>query len=189
MNAELFLLGKRIDMAPRGRRHALVVLIYSGLAAAITGLWFLDRLHTSAPYLIFATFAINRFFLGGYSFGGLIKPFSGKPPRKSAAPPPFILLSLHMYSIEPGESQYRNDEREIKQRNGAVYKAYQFLIIVLIFLWLLMNFHTNIPRLLERLSLPIDQLLYCLATASIVLAFTLPQAILLWTEPDMEPEA
>lgn len=189
MNAELILLGKRIDMAPRRRRCALVVLIYSGLAAAITGLWFLDRLHTSAPYLIIATFAIDRFLLGGYSFGGLIKPFSGKPPRRSAAPPPFILLALHMYSIEPGESQYRNDEREIKQRNGAVYKAYQFLIIALTFLWLLMNFHTNIPRLLERLSLPIDQLLYCLATAFIVLAFTLPQAILLWTEPDMEPEA
>lgn len=188
MNAELVLMGKRIKMASRYRRRTLLVLIYFALAAALIGLWFVDRWHTSAPYLLFVTFAINRLFLGGFAFGGLIKPFSGKPPRRSAAPPPFLLLALRVYQSEPNENQYRNDEREIEQRNRAVYKAYQSLMIAVLGLWLLMNFRTNIPRLLERLSVPIDGLLYGLATAAIMLALTLPQAILLWTEPDMEEE-
>jgi hypothetical protein len=188
MRAELMLMGKRLDMAPRVHRRQLVVLIYAVLVAAMIGFWFLDRWHTSAPYLLFATIIINRVFLGGFSFGGLIKPFSGKPPRRSEAPPPFLLLALRVYQPEPDESQYRNDEREIEQRNRAVYKAYQSLMFALIFLWLLMNFHTHIPRLLERLSIPIDSLLYGLATAAIILALTLPQAILLWTEPDMEED-
>jgi hypothetical protein len=176
-------------MAARYRRRTLLVLIYVALAAALIGLWFVDQWHTSAPYLLFVTFAINRLFLGGFAFGGLIKPFSGKPPRRSAAPPPFLLLALRVYQPEPNENQYRNDEREIEQRNRAVYKAYQSLMIAVLGLWLLMNFRTNIPRLLERLSIPIDGLLYGLATAAIMLALTLPQAILLWTEPDMETEA
>jgi hypothetical protein len=46
-----------------------------------------------------------------------------------------------------------------------------------------------VPRLLARLSIPVDMLLYGLVTASVIVAITLPQAILLWTEPDMEPEA
>jgi hypothetical protein len=138
--------------------------------------------------LLFTTFAVNRVFLGGFAFGGLIKPFSGKPPRRSEAPPPFLLLALRVYQPEPNENQYRNDEREIDQRNRAVYKAYQALMIAVLAVWLLMNFRTNIPRLLERLSIPIDSLLYGLTTAAIMLALTLPQAILLWTEPDMEEE-
>jgi hypothetical protein len=52
-----------------------------------------------------------------------------------------------------------------------------------------MNFRDHIPRLLERFSVPIDGLLYGLATAAAIAAVTLPQAILLWTEPDIEEEA
>ncbi len=53
---------------------------------------------------------------------------------------------------------------------------------------MLMNFRDHVPRLLERLSVPIDALLYGLATATAITAVTLPQAILLWTEPDMEEQ-
>jgi hypothetical protein len=189
MNAELVLLGKRIDMAPRARRRMLVVLIYVGIGAAMTGFWFLDRWHTSSAYLILATIPINRFFLGGYNFGGLIKPFNGKAPRRNQTPPSSLSLVLRIYRPEPDEREYRNDEREADLSRQAHYRAYPVLSLAMIAMWLVTNFHANIPRLLTRLSIPVDPLLYGLTTASVVVAFTLPQAILLWTEPDMETEA
>jgi hypothetical protein len=76
MNAELDFLGKRVDMAPRLNRRTLVVLIYAAMAALMAGLWMVDKWHVTGVYLVFATIFVNRFFLGGYGFGGLIKPFS-----------------------------------------------------------------------------------------------------------------
>ncbi|MGD0097556.1 MAG: hypothetical protein ABSB60_13750 [Terracidiphilus sp.] len=186
MNAELFLLRKRIDMAPQARRRWLVVLIYVTLAAAMAGLWFLDHWHTSAAYLILATIPINRFFLGGYNFGGLIKPFSGKRQRRSEAPPNPLLLTLRVYRIEPTESQYRSDERELAQRDRAHYRAYGALVVATCMLWLVTHFEANIPNMLARIAFPVGTVLYGLATATLIASITLPQSILLWTEPDME---
>ena len=189
MRAELVLMGKRVDMAPRTNRRVLVAILYASLAAAMAGCWFADRWHTSAAYLILLTIPFNRLFLGGFYFGGLIKPFSGKPPRRNTAPPPYLLLALRVYKSEPEENEYRNDERELAQRNSAFYTAYAPITVFIALLWLLMNFRDHIPRLLARFSVPIDSLLYGLATAAAITAVTLPQAILLWTEPDMEEEA
>jgi hypothetical protein len=190
MRAELFLLGKRIDMAPRRRRRWLVALIYFGFAALMTGFWFMDQWHTSAAYLILATIPVNRLFLGGYYFGGLIKPFNNRPPKQSALPPPVLLLKLRVYLPVPatGDEAYRNDERELGQRNLAHYRAYQALSITVVILWALTNFKAEVPRLIARLSIPVDMVLYGLVTAAVVVAITLPQAILLWTEPDMEED-
>lgn len=188
MRAELVLMGKRIDMAPRAHRRTLVAILYASLALAMAACWFVDRWHTSAAYLILLTIPVNRLFLGGFYFGGLIKPFSGRPPRRDTAPPPYLLLALRVYKPEPVENEYRNDERELAQRNSAFHSAYAPITVLIALLWLLMNFRDNIPRLLERFSVPIDGLLYGLATAAAITAVTLPQAILLWTEPDMEAE-
>jgi hypothetical protein len=188
MNAELFLFRKRIDMAPRTRRRSLVVLIYATLAVAMAGFWFLDRWHTSAAYLILATVPINRFFLGGYNFGGLIKPFNGNWPHRSEAQPNLLLLTLRIYPNEPAESDYKSDERELAQRDRAHYHAYQMLTITTCVLWLISHFEANIPNLLAKISFPTGPVLYGLATAIVIVAITLPQAILLWTEPDMEQE-
>ena len=188
MNAELFLFRKRIDMAPRARRRSLVALIYVTLAAAMAGFWFLDRWHTSAAYLILATVPINHFFLGGYNFGGLIKPFNGKRPHRSEVPPNLLLLTLRIYPTEPAETDYKSDERELAQRDRAHYQAYQTLTIAMCVLWLISHFDANIPNLLAKISFPIGPVLYGLATSTVIVAITLPQAILLWTEPDMETE-
>jgi hypothetical protein len=99
MRAELVLMGKRVDMAPRINRRALVVLIYAGLAALMGGLWMLDGWHVTGVCLWIATVLANRLFLGGYGFGGLIKPFSGQ--GRSEAPPPFLLLALRVYQLPP----------------------------------------------------------------------------------------
>jgi hypothetical protein len=190
MRAELMLMGKRVDMASRLNRRTLVVLIYVALALAMVGLWFVDRWRVTGVYMIFATILINRTLLGGYNFGGLIKPFSGKAPRQRIDPPPFLVLGLRMYRLEPEESEYRNDERESQQRDHAHFSAYQGLTLGLVCIWMLADWQANAPRLLGWLLgwLPGGPAIYLygLTLAVVVVSQTLPQAILLWTEPDME---
>ena len=188
MRAELVLMGRRVDLARRARRRTLVVLIYAGLAALMAGLFFADHWRSSGYYLVFATYLANRLFLGGYNFGGLIKPFSGKPPRRSDAPSPFLLLALRVYRPEPGESEYRSDEREISRGDRAHYQAYQGLMVALAVLWLLTSWNTFKPRLLSWVLGSPDLAIYGVVLAAIVAALTMPQCILLWTEPDMEEE-
>ena len=188
MNAELFLLGRRIDMGARARRRWLVVLIYATMAALMAGFWFIDHWRESAIYLILATFLINRWFLGGRDFGGLIKPFNGKPPRGRSELPSDLALVLRIYRPEPREDEYRNDEREIEQRGQAHYQAYRTLACTVFLLWAMMNLRTNVPRLLERFSISVDTLRYGVATTTVLISLTLPQAILLWNEPDMEKD-
>jgi hypothetical protein len=180
-------MGKRLDMAARVHRRTLVVSIYVGLALLMTALWFVDRWRTSGVYMIFATFLVNRLFLGGYNFGGLIKPFNGKAPRQSPyAETPFLMLALRVYQPVPEKSEYRNDEREMHQRDRAHYQAYQGITVGLTALWLLADWKMKAPRLLAWLPVSADVLLYGLVLIVIVAAVTLPQAILLWTEPDMD---
>ena len=65
------------------------------------------------------------------------------------------------------------------------------LSVALVLIWLFVNCKNFSPRLLNWIPVSADLLTYGLALATIVVALTLPQAILLWTEPDMaelEPE-
>ena len=66
--------------------------------------------------------------------------------------------------------------------------AYKVLTIVLVVVWLLANWNTFRPKLLAWIPVSPSLLIYGVALAAIVVALTLPQAILLWTEPDMEAE-
>jgi hypothetical protein len=188
VKAELVLMGKRIDMAPRAHRRALVVMIYAGMVMLMAGLWMVDGWHVSGVYLVFATILVNRLFLGGYGFGGLVKPFNSKGPRRSDAPPPFLMLALCIYQPPPEESEYLSDEREVRQRDRAHYLAYQALSVALAGMWLLADWKLNSTRLLAWVPVSADVLLYGLVLAVVVVSVTLPQAILLWTEPDMEAD-
>ena len=186
MKAELVLMGKRVDMAAQTRRRTLVVLIYAALVALMAALFVADHWRTTGYYLVFATFLVNRLFLGGYNFGGLIKPFSGKPLRRSEQAPPFLLLALRVYRPGPAANEYRSDERELQQRDRAHYQAYQAIAIALAALWLLSSWDAFRPHLLAWIPASPGLLIYGMVLAAIVAALTLPQAILLWTEPDMD---
>ena len=189
MKAELILMGKRWDMATQSARRWLVATIYLLLAAILVELYLLDHWRTSGYYLIFATFLINRFLLGGYQFGGLIKPFNERTPVRKITPAPFVLLfGLRVWEPEPRDTEWQNDEREQGQRDRAHYLAYQMLIFVLMPLWLAASWASHESRLLAWLPMPSAVLVYGLVRAMIALAITLPQAILLWTEPDMDSE-
>ena len=187
MRAELVLLGRHIDMASRAHRRALVVSIYAAFALLMSLFWMLDHWRVTGVYMIFATILINRLVLGGYNTGGLIKPFNGKAPRSANVPPPFLLLALRMYEPSLGNAAYANDERELRQRDRAHYSAYQALAVSLALLWLIADWKLTAPRLFNWIPVSADTLLYGFVLAAVVVAQTLPQAILLWTEPDMDP--
>ena len=187
MRAELVLMGRRVDMARQGRRRALVVGIYAALAVLITAVWAFTRWHGGGVYVLWAVLIACRFFLGGYYRGGLVKPFQyRRPMREDAAPSP-LALKLRMYRpvLDSDEAGLRNDERELRQRDRAHYLAYQAMGMTVVLVALMASMRIVLPPLRARMGMPADELYYGLAVITLTLFLTLPQAILLWTEPDM----
>lgn len=191
MNAELLLFGRRIDMAQRRRRRALVVVIYAALAALMAVLWYFTHWRGTGVYLFWAAMLACRFFLGGYSIGhspgGLVKPFLPPRPEKWNMPSGVLELKLRVYRPLPQDENpaWRNDERELSQRDRAHYRAYQVIGTAIALIWLLSSLRLVIPRLFGWSAAAADQTYCGLLLVVLVLFFTLPQAILLWTEPDM----
>jgi hypothetical protein len=104
----------------------------------------------------------GQFLFWGKKYGGLLKPFYN-------------------------DRELPNDERELAARDRAHYQAYGWVLISFFFiLWI----GVWLPELTRNNMSP-AQLLYLiqsLACGAWALALTLPQAILLWTEPDIESE-
>jgi len=173
------------SMETRSARRLLIVAVYAILAALLAAGWFLDQLHVTGPWLYYAAFFVGYFILGGVGPYGLIKPFTGKGPRNQPMPSCLVELQLAVTgAIEPASpSLYRNDERELQLRDRAHYRAYQVVLMLFAPIWLLSLWT---PHLISPALLP--HLVLLLATAGVILSITLPQALILWTEPDMYPE-
>lgn len=179
-----------INMEQQANRRRLVITVYAILAALIAAGWFLDRLKVSGYYIYFAALFANYKILGGYGAEGLVKPFTGKGPRNQ--PMPSNLTELQLFAagnLTAGfPDDYRNDERDLQRRDRVHYQAYQWICGLLAILWLLSTWEVHPPHFVPAGLLPI--LMYLLVLPAILLAITLPQAMLLWTEPDFiaEPE-
>lgn len=168
MKTELVFLGARIGIASRTRRRILVALIYAGFGALVTA-WFLVYENSAFGFLaggksafgllLLIPFALLERFLGGRSHkGGLVPAFEG------------------------------GDERQLHRRDHAYYAAYKWWDLTLIPAMLAVGLKNNpfYPAWHPALRVFIDRLPYGLLFAAGILYYTLPQAILLWTEPDME---
>jgi hypothetical protein len=184
MRAAVVLMGKRIDMTSRRRRRALVVAIYAVLAALTGCGWWIDRWQSTGSWLIWATLLACWLFLGGHYSRGLVKQFNGKGPRNADAMPSHLQLLFGLYRAPADVSEYRNDERELRDRDRAHYLAYQAMGWVLAALWLPAFLLVSKPEWLTRLSVSMDRIVFGLVVICFVVYTTLPQAILLWTEPD-----
>jgi hypothetical protein len=175
------------DMQRQSARRGLVIAVYSLLAALLTGGWFLDHLQTTGIYVYFAVFFINYFVLGGYGSSGLIKPFTGKGPRTQPAPSNLVELELYAAgNLARNPDEYRNDERELQRRDRVHYQAWQAVVVLFCPIWLIAIWQNHPPRFIPAGLLP--SLLYLFVLPAILIAVTLPQAILLWTEPDLDPQ-
>jgi hypothetical protein len=160
MKTEVVLLGWNISIASRRRRRLLVTLLYAACAALVIGVWFPLFKPTWARTLVilWACGLVFR-FLGGRNYqGGILPP------------------------VDCG------DERELHRRNHAYFLAYWWWDFTLLPALLAKGFRINgmpaawNPGLRQFLY----QLPLALLVASGILYYTQPQAILLWTEPDME---
>ena len=156
------------------------------MAAVMAGLGWLDMWRTSGYYLVFLAAAVNHFLLGGYGRGGLVRPFSNTPPREAGVPSPLIPLGLYLRltHVAP-EGEWRSDERELSLRDRAHYQAYQWISGAVAVLWLVSGWATSKSATFPVLHLIAETVLYPAVLVTVVLMLTLPQAIMLWTEPDM----
>lgn len=176
------------NMAKQAARRRLVAATYTLLGLLVATGWLLDRFQASGIYIYFAAYFISYFVFGGYGPSGLIKPFNGRAPR--VQPMPANLMELELRATgnldNPNPAQYRNDEREVERRDRVHYQAYQSICVLLALIWFLAMGELHPPRWIPAGLLPM--LLYLVALPAVLLAITLPQAILLWTEPDLEPD-
>lgn len=173
-------------MEKQSARRSLVVAVYLLLAILVVAGWFLDRLLETGVYIFWAAFFLNYFVLGGYGPEGLVKPFTGTGFRHR--PVPSNLVELELYAtgnLQNSPSEYRNDERELRRRDHVHYQAYQALCVLLAGIWLISVWTLHPPRFIPAGLLPI--LLYLVVFPVILIALTLPQSIVLWTEPDLDP--
>ncbi len=85
-----------------------------------------------------------------------------------------------------GDMRVRGDEREMHRRDHAHFMAYRFFGYI--FVVALIGRYFRGPNPITPLLPPgLQGGLMQLGLAAFFLYLTLPQAILLWTEPDMEP--
>ena len=191
MNADLVLFGRRVDMARRARRRTLVIAVYSALAVLMAVLWYFTHWRGTGAYLFWAAMLACKLFFGGYYRGGLVKPFRYKKPVNADAPPPLLALKLGMYKpvLQAEEDAFRSDERELHQRDHAHYQAYQWIGSCVVVTWFVAYSRMIQPRLVLLPGMTADEFYVTVALIGVMLVMTLPQAILLWTEPDMEEDS
>jgi hypothetical protein len=173
-------------MQRRNMRRRLVVFTYLGLLLICGGaLWAARTQPSIYVWAIYAAMAVSILIFGGQGHHGLIKSFVNKPPRSE--PPIVDLVRLHLQPeslFAEDTSAWKNDERELSRRDLAHYRAYQPLAIVpmvllLLSAWALHPYHWMSEAILL-------QLIFAISLFSTVLVGTLPAAIILWTEPDMD---
>ena len=160
MRTDFVLYGIRINIASRSRRRWLVALVYAAFAVLVIA-WCAFNVQSTWNFILFAVFILLSRFLGGRSYDdGLLPAFEG------------------------------GDERERYRRYRAGYIAYEWLDLAFFPALIAAVVKMN-PRLIPANAAAhmfLDRLPYGLLIAVGILYYTLPQCILLWTEPDLEAE-
>jgi len=197
MKTELVLFGTHINMASQGRRRRLVVVVYAGFAALMLAGWLIDRWHLwGAILIIFVAPNVSRMVIGGYgALGkGMVKPFLGNEIHARYTSDPNSRWSRLCRLTIPQVTdaiEFCSDEREVRRRDSAHEVAYRRLGMVVIFTFFIAYIKNAALPLLKVAGIVLpaaffDLLVYGLLIAEFILFLTLPQTILLWTEPDME---
>ena len=168
MNTEYAVGNIRIHFESRARRRWFVALCYAVFAVSDFALCFLSpKLNPSgSPKVIAGIWIINGC---GILFVAL-----------------FIVLTWL-----GGDMRARGDERETYRRDHAHYLAYYSLgygLIAALFASYFRGPNPITPRLPLALQGFLMLLPYIILGGTGILYITLPQAILLWTEPDMEAD-
>lgn len=181
MKTYLSFFGRKLNLASRERRRWFVVIFYIVAAMLICADWHPGGGHGSgAPDVVLWIFWGGAFLGGTFCPYGtrlegncLIKPFGGNRTLRS--------------SLFGGakRSDLRNDERDLARRDRAHYHAYGILggILMLAFMFYDEPVYHTVSLEAQR------RFVFLLLQIGVTLAFSLPAAIILWTEPDLIPES
>ena len=103
----------------------------------------------------------------------------------------FVALFIVFTGVS-GDMHTHGDEREMHRREHAHFRAYRFLgysLVAALFAGYFRGPNPVTPLLPLVARDFLMQLPYIILGATGILYITLPQAILLWTEPDMDPDS
>jgi hypothetical protein len=196
MKTELVLFGKHFSMASRIRRRCLIILFYGAFACLLAASWAMGS-QAGAGWVTVEFTVLAGPILGGYFYGslnlfgttGLVEPFSGNAMiarRHGVA----VTRNLPLGVESLGE--LHNDERSLVRRDYAHYLSDRFLGTVVSTAFLLEFLkNASIFRFVLAIGISVgamNNLVYSLLQVGYISFLTLPQAILLWTEPDLEEE-
>ena len=158
MNTEYAVGNIRIRFASQARRRWFVALVYAALAVFILGALFLSQKNATGAWLTASC--------------GIL----------------YIALWI-VFSGLAGDPRARGDEREVHRRDHAHFRAYYALGFFLFGALIAGSFRGPdpiTPHLPLALRGYLMQLPFVLLLTTALLYGTLPSAILLWTEPDIE---
>jgi hypothetical protein len=163
-----------ISMVSRERRRWLVVLCYAALSLLILLSFAASSESARFILVLFAMFAGTciQFVI----FYKLAKD-TVLPVQEDIGP---IRLGLSRNALSHNS---KPDERQVAVRNAAYYRAYRLVATYLLLIMPVASLRVNGAAALNEV------LLGLIALSFIVLVYTLPQAIILWTEPDIPGEA
>jgi hypothetical protein len=193
MKTELVLLGRHFKLVSRGSRRRLVLIFYAAFAALIAVSWLIDPSGFGAAFMTVEFTILLGPILGGYLCGwfkpfnvGLVKPFGGNEVLSYSAKKNRSALSTFFYP-EEGSWGIRNDERELGRRDHAHLVAYRWVSMIGMIAFLIQFVDSSpLHRYVDIPATFIHRIIYLFLQAGYILSLTLPPAIILWTEPDME---
>src|SRR5208283_2582862 len=164
------------SMARRNSRRLLVATTYATLmvlmAAYILLLPSAALLNAITMGLILAYNGVSRAMFGRLVKQTVLPEFNGDE-----------MISLRLAAPGPRRSEDDPDEREVAVRNAAHFEAYRALAVYSIALWVASPFFFSLRPSMGARGLML------LAMPLLAMAMTLPQAVVLWTEPDVPEEA
>jgi hypothetical protein len=164
-------------MARRNNRRLLVATTYATLII----------LMVAYILLLPSKALLNAITMGlVLAYNGVSRAMFGRLVKQTVLPEPgpggWISLNLAAPG-RPRRSEDDLDEREVAVRNAAHFEAYRALALYSIALWVASPFFFSL-----RPSMGVRGLML-LAMPLLAMALTLPQAVVLWTEPDVPEEA
>jgi hypothetical protein len=187
----------RFNMAPQASRRRLVMLFYGIFGALLLASWLMGS-HNGGGFLTVGFTILVGPLLGGYFvsssnlFGraGLVEPFRAQKTQKYPDSARFFRIATLLHGVIDDDPELRTDERALRRRDYAHYVSHRFLGTV-VGLAFLLEYLNNSPLRwsLNSIGMSVslaNSIVYCLLQIGYISFMTLPQAILLWIEPDME---
>ena len=177
-----------ISMAPRRNRRLFVMVTYLGFASLVIVHAFR---HHAANFNDLGFYVLICILLAGRTvFGYLVpvSPFFYTAAHVSAVPE--VKSLMHPERNEPFRDEERDpaplDERDIVVRNRAYYLAFNALMVYTLAVSIVAGFVSD-PKFSSRI--PAVAIAPYTLLAALLMVTTLPQAIMLWIEPDVPDEA